>query len=255
LYEGIIIECPLATADLVLDITAADFNKIKWYCPNNCQTNAQWTINIDASEDTVVFSGDRIPAMNGFVTYNVFSSADATADIDTCTSNVEIRTDVNGNLLAPHSSVSQVGGVLRGKAIVCNYDASTDASQINRPCDNLTIALQTQVIEDGTSNSIKVVSVCNIIPGDTVQIQGQDIDITGTDGDTLNGQEHEKRSSKRFDAGSVVTGSYTGIRKDTKDWVTNSGKRDDTKDKNSDSSSSSLIVSFSLFLSLLFFLM
>jgi len=253
-YEGILIECPVATADLVLDITAADFNKIKWYCPNNCQSNAQWTINIDASEDTVVFGGDQFPAPGGYVTYNVYTSSDDTADIDTCTNSVEIRTDVNGNLLAPHSSVYQVGGVLRGKAIVCNYNATTDASQINRPCQKFNITLQTQVVDDPAGSGVLVVSACNIIAGDEVTIQGETFIVDGADDDTLQIHVNE-RTQRDFAAGTLITGSYSEseVRKDTKNYVTNSGKRDNSKDKAKSSDASSLFSALSLLLVSFFF--
>jgi choice-of-anchor A domain-containing protein len=86
---------------------------------DNCNNHARWYVNIRGTTD-VTFAGNQdLPANAAGVVYNVIGSG----------RKVNVKTGIRGHLIAPQNNVIQTNGVIVGKLVANNIQASL---QINK---------------------------------------------------------------------------------------------------------------------------
>jgi hypothetical protein len=119
-FQGLDITCDDITATrYVLNVDGATISSVTWYTTHNCNLGAVWIINVLGSGD-VRFSGDHLPTVAEKTVWNIVGTG----------RDVEVVTEVRGNMLAPHNNLIQTGGVIKGKVVFGNVDFSL---QINLP--------------------------------------------------------------------------------------------------------------------------
>jgi len=110
-WSGLYVTCNSDTdVAYYLSLTPAEMTQYTWTSLSNCNTAAEWVINIVGSGD-VTFSGGSFPAPANQVIYNIAGTGR--------TINVG-PTQVEGSIVAPFNNVNQPNGVVIGKVIANN---------------------------------------------------------------------------------------------------------------------------------------
>lgn len=112
------LSCQSSTSSInFVNIETSAFNQIIGYTLANCASDASFVFNILGSGD-VTFDGNSIVA-GGYVVFNIAGSR-----------TVDVVSSVNGNIVAPSATFTQVGGTVYGQVIAGDF---ANVIQINRP--------------------------------------------------------------------------------------------------------------------------
>jgi len=119
-FQGLSITCNDAAATrYVLNVQGDTLSGVTWYTTHGCNLGAVWVINVLGSGN-VQFQGDFLPTIAEKTVWNIIGAGRT----------VTVLTEVRGNMLAPQNTLSQTGGVIKGKVVFGNIAFSL---QINLP--------------------------------------------------------------------------------------------------------------------------
>jgi choice-of-anchor A domain-containing protein len=177
-YSAIFFTCNSDVATrYIASVGASTFGQTTWYSVENCNPDASWVINVQDDGSDVVFQGDNFPGIAERVLYNIRGSR-----------TVHIGSGVAGNILAPHCTVSQTGGVTLGLLIA--GDISAALSTLNPFCNDFRPYGITTRSAEGVSagdTEIPVASFSALIAGDSISIGSETTTITARQ--TVDGQD------------------------------------------------------------------
>jgi len=110
-WSGLYVTCQNAFAtNYYMTLTPSEMTSYTWTSVSNCNSNANWVINIGGTGD-VRFQGGSFPAQANHVIFNVLGSGR--------TINIE-NYRVEGSILAPNNNVNEPSGVIVGKVVANN---------------------------------------------------------------------------------------------------------------------------------------
>eukprot|EP01114_Cavostelium_apophysatum_P021964 TRINITY_DN7808_c0_g2_i5.p1 TRINITY_DN7808_c0_g2~~TRINITY_DN7808_c0_g2_i5.p1 ORF type:complete len:141 (+),score=33.99 TRINITY_DN7808_c0_g2_i5:497-919(+) len=109
-----------AASRYTIRVSVGDFNQITYYTLHGCNLAADYVIAIETpSNEPLVFGGAPFPQVGGVI-YVLGDSRP-----------IFVNVEVNGAILAPFSSLTMNGGVIKGKVVVGD---AKKIVQVNRPC-------------------------------------------------------------------------------------------------------------------------
>jgi choice-of-anchor A domain-containing protein len=159
-WSGLYITCnDIMATKYFMTLTPTQMNSYTWVSTTNCNSDANWIINVVGTDD-VNFSGGSFPYSSNQVVWNIQGSG----------RNINVGwTQVQGSILAPNNNINQPSGVIVGSVVANNINSL----QINKvPCFTPapTSSCGNGIVESGEQcdGGVCCTSQCTFKPSTTV---------------------------------------------------------------------------------------
>jgi len=122
-------------------LTSSTLQSATYFNLSNCNSDAQWIINIAADSGSVSLSGASFPVAAENIIYNILGS-ERTIFVDNA---------LSGSILSPSNYLNQSSGVIDGNVVVAGI---LDMRQINKPdCSAASASISTSTSTSTSGNS------------------------------------------------------------------------------------------------------